>query len=107
MPMCNVNPVTGLAKTMWRIRKRDTALWQPLWAVCNVIIRSIALISTSRPIGLRSNTGSAIWRLCVESIFMMIDLLKLLPILLRKSGDSEEARQQAVFAAWIGAVGQQ
>src|SRR6185503_10028598 len=38
---------------------------------------------------------------------MMIDLLKLLPVLLRKAGDSEEARQQAVFAAWIGAVGQQ
>jgi hypothetical protein len=38
---------------------------------------------------------------------MMTDLLKLLPILLRKAGDSEEARQQAVFAAWIGAVGVQ
>ncbi|MBI3651326.1 MAG: DUF721 domain-containing protein [Acidobacteria bacterium] len=37
---------------------------------------------------------------------MMIDLLKLLPTLLRKAGDSEEARQQAVFAAWIGVVGQ-
>lgn len=38
---------------------------------------------------------------------MMIDLLKLLPILLRKAGDSEEARQSAVLAAWIGAVGPQ
>ena len=38
---------------------------------------------------------------------MMIDLLKLLPILLRKAGDSEEARQNAVLAAWIGAVGPQ
>lgn len=38
---------------------------------------------------------------------MMIDLLKLLPTLLRKAGDSDEARQQAVFAAWVGAVGQQ
>ena len=37
----------------------------------------------------------------------MTDLLKLLPILLRKAGDSEEAREQAVFAAWVGAVGQQ
>jgi hypothetical protein len=38
---------------------------------------------------------------------MMIDLLKLLPVLLRKAGDSEEARQHAVLAAWIGAVGPQ
>jgi hypothetical protein len=38
---------------------------------------------------------------------MMIDLLKLLPILLRKAGDSEEARENAVLAAWIGAVGPQ
>ncbi len=38
---------------------------------------------------------------------MMIDLLKLLPVLLRKAGNSEEARQNAVLAAWIGAVGPQ
>jgi hypothetical protein len=38
---------------------------------------------------------------------MMIDLLKLLPVLLRKAGNSEEARQHAVVAAWIGAVGPQ
>ena len=37
----------------------------------------------------------------------MIDLLKLLPLLLRQAGDSDEARQQAVFAAWAAAVGAQ
>ena len=37
----------------------------------------------------------------------MNDLLKRLPQLLRHSGDSEEARQQAVFAAWAGSVGAQ
>ena len=37
----------------------------------------------------------------------MIELLKLLPLMLRKSGDSEEVREKAVFAAWIGAVGPQ
>ena len=38
---------------------------------------------------------------------MMTDLLKLLPRLLRHAGDSEEARQQAVFAAWVAVVGSQ
>ena len=37
----------------------------------------------------------------------MRDLLKLLPIVLRKAGDYEEVREKAVFAAWIGAVGPQ
>ncbi len=36
---------------------------------------------------------------------MMTDLLRVLPQLLRRVGDSEEAREQAVFAAWIAAVG--
>lgn len=38
---------------------------------------------------------------------MMIDLLKLLPMLLRQAGDSDEAREQAVFAAWAAAAGVQ
>ena len=38
---------------------------------------------------------------------MMTDLLKLLPLLLRQVGDSDEAREQAVFAAWAAAVGPQ
>jgi hypothetical protein len=38
---------------------------------------------------------------------MMTDLLKLLPLLLRQAGDSDEARQQAVFAAWAAAAGPQ
>ena len=37
----------------------------------------------------------------------MIELLKLLPMMLRRAGDSDEAREHAVFAAWIGAVGAQ
>jgi hypothetical protein len=36
---------------------------------------------------------------------MMTELLRVLPQLLRRVGDSEEAREQAVFAAWIAAVG--
>jgi hypothetical protein len=36
---------------------------------------------------------------------MMTSLLRVLPQLLRRVGDSEEAREQAVFAAWIAAVG--
>jgi hypothetical protein len=35
----------------------------------------------------------------------LTELFRLLPALLRKAGDSEEARQQAVFAAWAAAVG--
>jgi len=35
----------------------------------------------------------------------MTDLLMLLPQMLRHAGDSEEARAQAVFAAWLIAVG--
>lgn len=35
----------------------------------------------------------------------MTELLKLLPQILRKAGDSDEAREQAVFAAWAAAVG--
>src|SRR5262249_14858632 len=35
------------------------------------------------------------------------DLLRLLPLLLRKAGDSDEAREQAVFAAWAASVGSQ
>ena len=38
---------------------------------------------------------------------MLTDLLKLLPQMLRHAGDSDEARQQAVFAAWSAAVGSQ
>ena len=38
---------------------------------------------------------------------MMTSLLNLLPKMLRHIGDSAEARQQAVFAAWIAAVGSQ
>jgi hypothetical protein len=38
---------------------------------------------------------------------MMTSLLNLLPQMLRHIGDSAEARQQAVFAAWIAAVGSQ
>ncbi|PYP85261.1 MAG: hypothetical protein DMF61_16945 [Blastocatellia bacterium AA13] len=37
----------------------------------------------------------------------MTDLLQLLPLLLRRAGDTEEARQQAAFAAWAAAVGKQ
>src|SRR5438270_4316620 len=38
---------------------------------------------------------------------MMMSLLKLLPQMLRHIGDSAEARQQAVFAAWTAVVGSQ
>ncbi len=38
---------------------------------------------------------------------MMTELLKLLPTIIRNSGESEEAREQAVFAAWLVAVGSQ
>jgi len=38
---------------------------------------------------------------------MMTSLLNLLPQMLRHVGDSAEARQQAVFAAWTAAVGGQ
>lgn len=38
---------------------------------------------------------------------MMTSLLKLLPQMLRHIGDSAEARQQAVFAAWTAVVGRQ
>ncbi|HYP27790.1 MAG TPA: DciA family protein [Blastocatellia bacterium] len=38
---------------------------------------------------------------------MLTNLLRLLPQLLRHAGDSEEAREQAVFAAWAAAVGSQ
>src|ERR687886_342681 len=38
---------------------------------------------------------------------MMTSLLNLLPQMLRHVGDSAEARQQAVFAAWTAAVGTQ
>ena len=38
---------------------------------------------------------------------MMTDLLRLLPKMLRQVGNSEEVRQQAVFAAWVAAVGTQ
>jgi len=38
---------------------------------------------------------------------MMNNLLRLLPQVLRRAGDSEEAREQAVFAAWVAAVGSQ
>lgn len=37
----------------------------------------------------------------------MTELLKLLPLIIRKAGDSEEAREQAVFAAWFVSVGPQ
>jgi hypothetical protein len=36
---------------------------------------------------------------------MLTHLMNLLPQLLRHAGDSEEARQQAVFAAWTAAIG--
>jgi len=35
----------------------------------------------------------------------MESLLKLLPMMIRLSGDNEEVREQAVFAAWRAAVG--
>lgn len=38
---------------------------------------------------------------------MLTNLIKLLPQMLRQVGDSDEARQQAVFAAWTAAVGSQ
>jgi hypothetical protein len=38
---------------------------------------------------------------------MMTSLLNLLPRMLRHIGDSAEARQQAVFAAWTAVVGSQ
>lgn len=38
---------------------------------------------------------------------MLTSLLNLLPQMLRQIGDSAEARQQAVFAAWTAAVGSQ
>ena len=37
----------------------------------------------------------------------MLSLLNLLPQLLRHIGDSDEGREQAVFAAWSAAVGRQ
>ena len=36
---------------------------------------------------------------------MLTDLLMLVPQMLRHAGDSAEAREQAVFAAWLVAVG--
>ena len=36
---------------------------------------------------------------------MLTDLLMLIPQMLRHAGDSDEAREQAVFAAWLVAVG--
>ena len=38
---------------------------------------------------------------------MLTDLLKLLPQMLRHVADSDEAREQAVFAAWSAAIGSQ
>jgi hypothetical protein len=38
---------------------------------------------------------------------MLTNLLKLLPQLLRQAGESDQAREQAVFAAWAAAVGSQ
>jgi len=37
----------------------------------------------------------------------MTSLLHLLPIMLRNAGDSDELREQAVFAAWAATVGAQ
>lgn len=36
---------------------------------------------------------------------MLTDLLMLIPQMLRHAGDTDEAREQAVFAAWLVAVG--
>ena len=36
---------------------------------------------------------------------MLTDLLALLPRMIRQSGDSDEAREQAAFAAWVVAAG--
>ena len=36
---------------------------------------------------------------------MLTDLLMILPQMLRQAGDSDEVREQAVFAAWLAAVG--
>lgn len=36
---------------------------------------------------------------------MLTHLMNLLPQLLRHAGDSQEAREQAVFAAWTAAIG--
>ena len=38
---------------------------------------------------------------------MLTNLIKLLPKMLRQVGDTDEARQHAVFAAWTAAVGSQ
>lgn len=38
---------------------------------------------------------------------MMTELLKLLPTIIRNSGESEEVREHAVFAAWLISVGPQ
>jgi predicted nucleic acid-binding Zn ribbon protein len=38
---------------------------------------------------------------------MMTELLKLLPTIIRNSGESEAAREHAVFAAWLVTVGSQ
>ena len=36
---------------------------------------------------------------------MLTELFSLLPRMIRQSGDSDEAREQAAFAAWVVAVG--
>ena len=36
---------------------------------------------------------------------MLTDVLKLVPQMLRRAGDSDETREQAVFASWLVAVG--
>ncbi len=36
----------------------------------------------------------------------MNSLLKLLPVMIRLSGDNEQVREQAVFAAWRAAAGE-
>ena len=36
---------------------------------------------------------------------MLTDLLRLVPQIIRHAGDSDEVREQAVFAAWLVAVG--
>ena len=53
------------------------------------------------------NFSGILWEPPASIATMMTDLLKLLPVLLRQAGDSDEAREQAVFAAWAAAVGVQ
>jgi len=43
--------------------------------------------------------------ICRRAVLMLTDLLSIVPQMLRHAGDSDEAREQAVCAAWLIAVG--